>query len=194
MRAIIGRGLFALAGYGCYRRIKDVRFDTSPVSTARHAICILYPAGESEVQGVVSFSQESIIEPTQVVVGVRGLNPNSTFGLQVLEYGDLSEGVPSLGSTYNPSTGPVGESSQKDFVFYKHSGDLGNVMTNEKGAGYSAFTNPYIKLFGENSSYGRSCAVFSQPNDDELHLNKNQVLAAGVIGRSSEFKNLPPPS
>jgi len=191
MKGFIGRGIFMLAGYGGIKMNSDVKFDSEPVSTARHAICILYPTQDSEAHGIVSFSQDSMITPTKVVAGVRGLNPNSTYGLQLLEFGDLSEGAASLGTSFN-STGSG--SSTQDHPFYRHAGDLGNVMTNEKGSGYSAFTNPYIKLFGENSVYGRSCAIFSEQNDQETSLNKGAVVAAGVIGRSSAFKNLPPPA
>ncbi len=169
---------------------KRAQFDGNQVSTARHAICVMYPHDNSEAFGIVSFSQDDITSPTKIVAGVRGLNPNSTFGLQLLEFGDITEGAQSLGKSYGSnSTSSVQTPSN---LYYKHSGDLGNVMTNERGAGYTAFTNTYIKLFGENNVYGRSCGIFSDANDLNSSLNQGNMLAAGVIGRSSAFKNLPP--
>ena len=169
---------------------REAQFEGEGVSTARHAVCIVYPTDSSEVFGLVSFSQDNITTPTKIVAGLRGLDPNSTFGLQILENGDLTEGLKTLGQSYQQPVSAQGRDSAS--MYYKHSGDLGNVMTNEKGAGYSAFTNPYIKLFGESSVYGRSCGVFSEPNDQATSLNRGKLLAAGVIGRSSTFKNLPP--
>lgn len=182
--------LAGVAGTTAVAFSKRAQFDGEQVSTARHAICIMYPAENSEAFGIISFSQEDITSPTKIVAGVRGLNPNSSYGLQLLEYGDLTEGAQSLGKSYasiSTSSAPSAPS-----IYYKHAGDLGNVMTNEKGAGYSAFTNTYTKLFGENNVYGRSCAIFSETNDMTTSMNQGSLLAAGVIGRSSAFKNLPP--
>lgn len=188
----IGFKTTAAAVFGTFGMMitRDAQFDGENVSTARHAVCIVYPTDSSEVFGIVSFSQDNITTPTKIVAGLRGLDPNSTFGLQILENGDLTEGVKTLGQSYQSAVSTQGRDSSS--MYYKHSGDLGNVMTNEKGAGYSAFTNPYIKLFGESSVYGRSCGVFAEPNDQTTSLNKGKLLAAGVIGRSSTFKNLPP--
>ena len=178
---------------GCLMKAgsRAARLDSEKPSTARHAICIMYPHQDSEAYGVVSFSQENMISPTKVVASVRGLNPNSTFGMQLLEQGDLSEGPKSLGSSFN-TTGSQNQAEESKAFYYRHAGDLGAVMTNEKGAGYSAFTNQYIKLYGDNNVYGRSCAIFSEANDPTTSVNRGNVLAAGVIGRSSAFKNMPP--
>lgn len=192
MIRLLAKTSAAAGAYGMYyMNSKTARFDGDKVSTARHAICILYPHQDSEAYGVVSFSQENMISPTKVVASVRGLNPNSTFGMQLLEQGDLSEGPKSLGTSFN-TTGSQNQAEESKAFYYRHAGDLGAILTNEKGAGYSAFTNQYIKLYGDNNVYGRSCAVFSEANDPATSLNKGNVLAAGVIGRSSAFKNMPP--
>ena len=176
-----------LGGYLCLNTNSRAKFDVEPISLARHGICVLYPNAESESFGVISFSQENITTPTKIVAGVRGLNPNSSFGMQLLENGDITEGLASLGGSFL-----VESPGKSGSPFYKHSGDLGNIMTNEKGAGYMAFTHPFIKLFGENNVFGRSCGVYSERNDEETGLQKGQLLAAGIIGRSASFKNLPP--
>ena len=60
---------------------------------ARNAICLLYPNGERQTYGIVSFQQESLEAETKVVATIKGLNPNSLHGLTLHEYGDLTEGI-----------------------------------------------------------------------------------------------------
>lgn len=156
--------------------------------TIRNAICILYPNEGSRVMGLVSFQQENISTDTKIVASIKNLNPNSVHGLLVHSQGDLTEGVATLGKPYNPYN--LKDQSNQDF--YRFTGDMGNVKTNEKGEGYLAYTHPYIKLFGESSIYGRSCVVYSEANNSQTGLNASQQLAAGVVGVCDEFKNFVP--
>ena len=55
----------------------------NPTNFSRHAICILYPESSSNVKGIVSFNQESVNRPTQVVCSVKGLRPNALHGIHV---------------------------------------------------------------------------------------------------------------
>lgn len=169
-----------------YQNAKFTTLQDGP-STKRSGISILYPTTQdTEIYGLVSFSQDSFEAPTKVVASIRGLNPNSTFGLQLLEQGDLTEGQQSLGDSLGKDV------PMKEALYYKHPGDLGNVTTNEKGSGYNAFTSENIKLFGESSAYGRGCGLFSEPNDQETAFQKGKLLAAGPVARSADFKNLAP--
>jgi Cu-Zn family superoxide dismutase len=72
-----------------------------PQDNKRHAISILYPHN-SNVRGVVSFSQDSILSPTKVCCSVKGLNPNAKHGIHVHEFGDLTDGCTTAGPHYNP--------------------------------------------------------------------------------------------
>lgn len=82
----------------------------------------------------------------------------------------------------------------------RHFGDLGNIKTNESGSGYFAFSDRLVTLFGDNSIIGRSVVVHAKQDDlgrggDEESKktgNAGARVACGVIGRSKEFKNLPP--
>ena len=123
------------------------------------------------------------------MASVKNLNPNSVHGLLIHTKGDLTEGVKSLGEPYNPYTS-VGTDQQADF--YRFTGDLGNIKTNEKGEGYIAITHPYIKLFGEFNIYGRSCAIYSGENSPQNGFNSTGALAAGIIGTTDVFKSFPP--
>src|SRR5689334_13555928 len=112
MIRLLAKTAAASGAFGIYHlNSRSARFDGEKVSTARHAICILYPHQDSEAYGVVSFSQENMISPTKVVASVRGLNPNSTYGMQLLEQGDLSEGPKSLGNSFN-TTGSQNQSEE----------------------------------------------------------------------------------
>jgi len=62
----------------------------------RHAICILYP-NESEVRGIVSFSQDKFNTPTKIACSVKGLNPNSKNALHINKFGDLIDANTSSG-------------------------------------------------------------------------------------------------
>ena len=56
--------------------------DTQQPDSKRHAICILYPH-DSQVRGVVSFSQDNINTPTKIACIIKGLNPNQKHGIHV---------------------------------------------------------------------------------------------------------------
>jgi Cu/Zn superoxide dismutase len=166
-------------------------FASNPQDSAstRNAICLLYPTTESQTFGIVSFQQDSISEPTKIVASIKNLNPNSVHGLLIHHKGDLTEGIKSVGEPYNPYS----VDQQKNTAdFYRFTGDLGNLKTNEKGEGYTAITHPYIKLFGETNIFGRSCVVYSGENSSQTGLNSSQQLAAGIIGHTDTFKSFPP--
>ena len=163
--------------------------DPEESASTRNAICLLYPTTESQTFGIVSFQQESLSEPTKIVASIKNLNPNSVHGLLIHQKGDLTEGVKSLGEPYNPYQIQDG---QNNADFYRFTGDLGNLKTNEKGEGYMAITHPYVKLFGEATIFGRSCVVYSGENSSQTGLNNSQELAGGIIGHTDVFKSFPP--
>ena len=160
-------------------------------ASARNAICLMYPNNNSGVVGIVSFQQESITSSTKVVAHLKGLQPNSINGLLVHTQGDLTEGIKSLGEPYNQFGGAQQQEGQNE-GFYRFTGDLGNLKTNEMGEGYLAISHPYIRLFGEGNVYGRSCVAYEEGNNSQTGLNESKRLAAGVIGHTDEFKNFGP--
>lgn len=189
MKLIGSSALAAAAWYFSPKLSNKVAFDQAePVDFARNAICILYPAEHpqlNEVTGIISFRQETFNEELKVVANVSGLNPNSLHGMILHSNGDLTQGLKSFGKSYDI---PVKKSESSHF--YKFSGDLGNLKTDERGNGYAAFTHPHLSLFGPLSILGRSCVVYDRENSREG--NAGTGVAGGVIGLSKEFKNLPP--
>lgn len=191
LKRILTAGVSTTAFYGIKKLKTEEKCDFSTpqeVPTTRNAICILYPNNGSKVMGLVSFQQENLASNTKIVASIKNLNPNSVHGLLIHSQGDLTEGVETLGKPYKPYK--LKEKTNEDF--YRFTGDMGNVKTNEKGEGYLAFTHPYIKLFGEGSIYGRSCVVYQEPNNSQTGLNSSERLAAGIVGVTEEFKNFVP--
>lgn len=105
-----------------------------PKSNERHAICILYP-NNSNVRGIASFSQESILEPVKIACTVKGLSPNSKHGIHIHEFGDLSEGCATAGPHYNPHKRKHGGPFDEE----RHLGDLGNLISDPFGNSYMCF-------------------------------------------------------
>lgn len=166
------------------------------LSTTRNALCILYPDGNSGVHGIVSFQQQNITSPTKIIAHVKGLKPNSLHGFHVHEFGDLTEGCKTAGPHFNPFGKTHGGPLDKE----RHVGDLGNLKTDEKGVGYMAVSDPYIKLFGDSSVLGRSMVVHESEDDlgrgnfpdSKTTGHSGARVACGVIGLAEQFKNLKP--
>jgi len=62
--------------FGVTQNNRVLRNAGEELSAARHAISILYPHGDSDVYGLVSFSQENITSPTKIVASIKNLKPN----------------------------------------------------------------------------------------------------------------------
>lgn len=168
-----------------------------PSNFSRHAICILYPESASNVKGVVSFSQESVNRPTQIVCSVKGLRANGLHGIHVHEFGDLTKGCETAGAHFNPFGKTHGGLNDEE----RHIGDLGNLEADSNGDAYVCLEVKGMELFGEHSIVGRSVVVHAK--EDDLGRGKNEEskktgnsgarVACGVIGLAKEFKNIPPP-
>ena len=158
---------------------------------SRSAICIMIPCNNSGVKGLVSFHQKKFTDPIQIVANISGLNPNSSHGIHIHQYGDLTQGC----ATSGPRFEPLNQNEEE-----KHIGDLGRVKTNERGNGYLATEDYFYSLYGDNSILGRSVVVHgteddlgqAQSEENQKSLNLKGQLACGVIGWAEKFKNLPP--
>ncbi|KAM3139275.1 hypothetical protein pb186bvf_008685 [Paramecium bursaria] len=183
-----------LGGLGLYGL--KVSSQEVELNQPRNAICILYPDNGSKVNGIVSFQQDRINAPTKIVAVVRNLNPNSLHGIHIHKYGDLTNGCATAGPHYNPFNQQHGGLIDK----VRHVGDLGNLKTDERGAGYLAIEDQLIQLHGEFSVIGRSVVIHAGQDDlgrgghpDSLTTgNSGARVACGVIGYAEQFKNLQP--
>ena len=185
-----------ISSASCLLANKFSPFKSEPQSTARNAVCILYPSSPNyaSFKGIVSFQQESYTSPTKIVLSATGLKPNSLHAFHIHEFGDLTDGCNSAGAHYNPTNkshrGPLDEE--------RHVGDLGNVKTDERGNTFLPLTDKIISLYGEQSVIGRSCVIHE--NEDDLgkggHSDSKTTghagprIACGVIGLSNKFATI----
>lgn len=192
----LATSLLASTGIALTMTSKSSKTTDENLSTTRNAICILYPDNDSGVHGLVSFQQQNVVSPCNIIAHVRGLKPNSLHGFHIHEFGDLTEGCKSAGPHFNPYGKSHGGPLDKE----RHIGDLGNLKTDDLGVGYLATTDPYIKLFGDQSVIGRSVVVHADEDDlgrgsypdSKTTGHSGARLACGTIGLSATFKNLSP--
>lgn len=143
------------------------------------------------IQGFVEFS-ELDGKKVSIHVKISGLEPHSTHGFHVHEFGDLRKGCDSVCSHYNPFGSPHGGlSSPKS---QRHVGDLGNVQANKSGNVDVTLYDNLIKLRGKYSIIGRS--VVLHRDEDDLGLGNSPDssttghsgprICCGIIGYSSK--------
>jgi len=148
------------------------------------AIAVL--KGDSSVQGVITFTQESEGGPVTVTGDIKNLDPNADRGFHVHEFGDNSNGCVSAGAHFNPHKANHGGPGDSE----RHVGDLGNVKTDSTGTASISITDKAISLIGPQSIIGRTVVVHSGTDDlgkgghaDSLKTgNAGGRAACGVIG------------
>lgn len=151
---------------------------TAQIKAPTVAIATLNPTEGNEVSGVVTFTTTD--KGLRIVADVEGLTPGK-HGFHIHEYGDCSaaDGT-SAGGHFNPFNKPHGAPTSME----RHAGDLGNIVADENGKAHLDWTDPILKLGGENSIVGR--AVIVHAGEDDLHSqptgNAGPRVACGVIG------------
>ncbi|EFJ21114.1 hypothetical protein SELMODRAFT_107342 [Selaginella moellendorffii] len=118
------------------------------------AIALLQEAGNSNVTGVVYFTQNATGSHTALHGIIQGLKPG-LHGLHIHTSGDLSSGCNVLGTHYNPLNRRHNDNVNID----RHAGDLGNIQAAANGRNFS------IPLRGANSILGRSIVVHDHADD-----------------------------
>ncbi|XP_020592330.1 superoxide dismutase [Cu-Zn], chloroplastic-like [Phalaenopsis equestris] len=149
----------------------------------KKAVAIL--KGSSQVEGIVTLSQENDASPTILKVRVSGLSPGP-HGFHIHDYGDISNGCISTGSHFNPNKMTHG--APEDNI--RHAGDLGNIIANADGVAETTIVDAQIPLSGPTAVIGRSLVVHELEDDlgkggKELSLSTGNAggrLACGVVG------------
>ncbi|OGQ33760.1 MAG: hypothetical protein A3F16_00350 [Deltaproteobacteria bacterium RIFCSPHIGHO2_12_FULL_43_9] len=149
-------------------------------SNVHKGIAIVYPMKEGKVTGVARFEHAG--SGIKVVAHIEGLKPNSKQGFHIHEYGDCSASdFSSAGAHYNPQNrqhaGPENDEH--------HAGDMGNLVSNDKGVADYEYTFSDLTIAGGmNPVLGR--AVIIHENEDNLVSqptgNAGSRIACGVIG------------
>jgi len=130
-------------------------------NTPRMAVCILVDHSGTGIKGQISMKQSNPCEPVKITGVINGLKTGK-HGFHIHEFGDLTDGCNTAGSHFNPHKKPHGGPQDVE----RHVGDLGNVISDEKGNTFIEVEDKLISLYGDLSVIGRSFVVHS--NEDDL--------------------------
>lgn len=143
------------------------------------------------IKGTVKFSEDLTNNQIKIELNITGLKPKSEHGFHVHEAGDLSEKCSSACAHFNPYGNTHGSPDMKN----RHVGDLGNIITNNKGEAKYTFYDKIIKLRGKKANIiGRGLVIHEDKDDcgqgenpESLKTgNSGKRIACAVIGYSKE--------
>lgn len=144
-------------------------------------VAVLHPTEGHEADGLVKFHRTD--DGIHVEAHIKGLEPNSTHGIHIHEYGDCSEpDGTSAGGHYNPEGHEHGLPDQAK----RHAGDLGNLTADDTGVAHYEITVNNISLVGPNNPIvGRGVIVHAKPDTGAQPTGEAGArMACGVIGIS----------
>ncbi|KAE8788561.1 Cu/Zn superoxide dismutase [Hordeum vulgare] len=128
----------------------------------KKAVAVL--KGTSQVEGVVTLTQDDDAGPTTVNVRITGLTPG-LHGFHLHEFGDTTNGCISTGPHFNPNG--LTHGAPEDEV--RHAGDLGNIVANAEvptfGSPNLRIISTQIPLTGPNAVVGRAFVVHELEDD-----------------------------
>lgn len=142
------------------------------------AVAVVFPAKDKNVKGVITFTQTE--KGVKVVAHLEGLAPGR-HGFHVHEFGDCSApDFTSAGGHFNPTQMSHGAPTDEA----RHSGDLGNIVADEKGMATLEWVDPMMQLSGPNSIIGRAVIVHTKEDDLKTQPTGNAGAreGCGVIG------------
>lgn len=143
------------------------------------------------IKGTVKFSEDLDNSQIKIYLNLSGLKPNSLHGFHVHEAGDLTDKCRSMCAHFNPYGNTHGCPGMKQ----RHVGDLGNIITNNKGEAKYTFYDNIIKLRGSKCNIiGRGLIIHEDEDDcgkggnsESLKTgNAGKRIACAVIGYSKE--------
>jgi superoxide dismutase, Cu-Zn family len=144
-----------------------------------YAVCE-FKGVSSTYYGRIIFTQNQD-NTVRVQAEVCGLNPDSSHGFHVHEFGDLTgtDRTSNTGGHWNPT----GENHAYPSSNTRHYGDMGNISTNSYGIGkYDSKLN-LLTLNGLNSIVGRAVVIHSGADDGTGSTgNAGTKLGSCVIG------------
>lgn len=131
----------------------------STMATTNHAL-VFY--NSNSVRGIIHFYQLSPESNGVLIRGtIDGLPKNSTHGIHIHNFGDLSNGCDSAGPHFNP----YNMSHGGPFDMVRHAGDLGNLVTDNDGSASIDMLNPILRLHGPTGIVGRAVVIHADPDD-----------------------------
>lgn len=142
------------------------------------AIALLAPAKDKTVKGVVTFTQSD--KGVKVYAHLEGLAPGK-HGFHIHEFGDCTAAdLTSAGGHFNPTQMSHGAPTDE----MRHSGDLGNLVADDKGMATLEWIDPTMQLSGPNTIIGHAVIVHAKEDDLKTQPTGNAGAreACGVIG------------
>lgn len=158
---------------------REVREHVNQFKGIQQAVAVLHPTEGNDVRGVVHFREHD--GQVTVTAEVRGLEPNSTHGFHIHEFGDCTApDATSAGGHYNPEGHPHALPDGEQ----RHAGDLGNLEANDQGVATLELTVDNITVAGlENPILGRGLIVHAQRDTGAQPTGEAGArMACGVIG------------
>ena len=143
-----------------------------------------------KIKGNVTFTEILQDQLVKIDVNISGLKKNGVHGFHVHESGDLSQKCESMCAHFNPYGKQHGCPGMKE----RHVGDLGNLLTNDKGQAIYSFYDDIVKLRGKCNIIGRGLIIHADEDDcgqggtpDSLKTgNAGKRIACAIIGYSKQ--------
>jgi len=158
----------------------SMHHDMGMMSNVSSAIAVLHPTQGNSASGVVHF--HAMGGGLHVVADISGLDPNSTHGFHIHEFGDCS--APDGMSTGGHFAG-AGHQHGKPTDAYpnRHAGDMGNITADANGKAHLEIMLNDVTLTGDNAVLGRGVIVHAKADDfGQPTGNAGGRIACGVIG------------
>ena len=140
---------------------------------------------EKKVKGIIRFTEDK--DNVMIDIDLVGLKKNSKHGFHIHEYGDMSEHCESMCAHFNPFGQCHGGKESK----IRHVGDLGNIITDNKGCVKYKMHDHMIKLRGIKCNIiGRGLIIHEDEDDcgttehplSKTTGNSGKRIACAVIG------------
>ena len=144
----------------------------------------------TKIKGTITFTEILQDHLVKIDVNISGLKKNGLHGFHVHESGDLSQKCESMCAHFNPYGKQHGCPGMKE----RHVGDLGNLVTNNKGQAIYSFYDDIVKLRGKCNIIGRGLIIHADGDDcgqggtpDSLKTgNAGKRIACAIIGYSKQ--------
>jgi Cu-Zn family superoxide dismutase len=165
----------------CASKKLHTTHELNPNTSVPKVMAQMESRSDSKVQGTIVFTQHAQ-HPVTLQIDLTGFPPNSTHAFHIHAYGDCSDaGAASAGPHFNP-TGSRHGGPEHDM---RHAGDMGNLVSDEKGEVHVQKTNTLVTL-EENvphSAIGKSVIIHQGVDDFETQPtgNAGARISCGVI-------------
>ncbi len=134
---------------------------------------------ESEITGSLKFEDSA---KGLKIFGTIDNIPSGEHGFHIHEFGDCSEEGKSAGSHFNPDKKPHGH-ALKDGPHKVHPGDMGNLISDEKGTANIDLFLPGVSLTGGKYAVAGRAVIVHETKDDfgQPLGNAGGRIACGTI-------------